>query len=68
MDALLNMGNSYAAMKDFTNALNCFKQVETVEPGNAKVLYNIGITYRILGDEANALIYIDKATKAGLGK
>ncbi len=62
-DAQLNLGNCYAAMSDCKNALIWYRKVEEQEPMNHKVLVNIGITYKFLGDEANAAAYLQKAEK-----
>jgi Flp pilus assembly protein TadD len=50
-------------MSDYKNALIWYRKVEEQEPMNHKVLVNIGITYKFLGDEANAAAYLQKAEK-----
>ncbi len=60
-DALNNIGNSYAAMKDYDHAIVYYKKVIELDPGNSKVLNNIGVTYTFLGNREEAEKYIQQS-------
>jgi tetratricopeptide (TPR) repeat protein len=62
------MGESYKAQKDMVNAnkmfvkaIESFKAATEVDKNYKSAYQFIGLTYRNLGDEANAQIWLNKA-------
>ena len=56
----MNSGNCYAVMNQLPQALEYFKRVEKLEPNNPKMLMNMGITYRNMGQESLANSYLSR--------
>ncbi len=46
---LINLGALYASKKDYEKSLYFLEKAKEIEPGNVKVLYNLGLTYKNLG-------------------
>ncbi len=62
-EALRSKGDSENAMKMFALAIDNFKKAATIDPSNLSSVQFLGITYRNIGDEANAQIWLNKAEK-----
>jgi tetratricopeptide (TPR) repeat protein len=62
-DAFNNTGNCYAALQISDSAKIHFEKVLQIDPSNKKATYNLGITYKILGDSVTGQRYINKASE-----
>lgn len=60
-DAWMNLGSTLGTLGKLNEAVNAFKKCLEYKSDNALVHYFVGITYRQMGDENNAKIYLDKA-------
>ena len=49
-----NLGNAYGLMGNFPKALENFEKSIALDPENANALYNLGVTYGIMGDTLKA--------------
>lgn len=58
--AWLNLGNSYGELKDYSKALNAYRKVLEINPSSASARHNLGVTYYMIGDTANARLYLPK--------
>lgn len=61
VDALIGIGSSYQALKDYKNAISYFKKALEKEPSNSELLYYIALGYSNLEDYKNAQTYSKKA-------
>ncbi|MEO6167210.1 MAG: tetratricopeptide repeat protein [Chitinophagales bacterium] len=55
---MVNLGNSYAALKDYPNALKAFEKALQLNPSNENARYNTGVAYYMLGDSVTAKKYL----------
>ncbi|MBI5542212.1 MAG: tetratricopeptide repeat protein [Bacteroidia bacterium] len=62
-DAWMNLGSTLATLGKRNEAINAFKKCVEFKPENALATYFISITYKGMGDDANAKIYLDKAAQ-----
>ena len=46
----LIIGAGYTALNQFSNAINHYKAALKLEPKNAEVLNNLGLTFKAIGD------------------
>ena len=57
----LNLGTTYAAMGKFQGAIDVWKQLERIQPNNASLVFNIGLGWLRLGQDAKASSALRKA-------
>lgn len=62
-DAWMNLGSTLATLGKRKEAINAFKKCIEFKPQNALAMYFVSITYKAMGDEANAKLYLDKAAR-----
>jgi tetratricopeptide (TPR) repeat protein len=62
-DAWMNLGSTLGTLGKGNEAINAFKKCVEFNPQNALATYFISLTYKGMGDEANAKIYLDKAAQ-----
>ncbi len=60
INVLNNMGNSYAALKQYDKALEYYLQIISIQPNHKDALKNIFITYSNMGNTAKAQEYQSK--------
>ena len=60
-DAWMNLGSTLGTLGRGKEAIEAFQKCIEFNPQNAMATYFISITYKGMGDEVNAKIYLDKA-------
>ena len=55
-----NLGSAYGNMNDYKDAIDCFKKALELNPSDPRTLYFLSITYKSMGDLANAKLFEDK--------
>jgi len=65
-DALNNSGNCYIMLQRPDSAILFFKRAMAADPGNAKAVMNLAITYQNIGDSTSARPYWEQARAMGL--
>ena len=55
-----NLGNCYALLKQYDNAIAAYQNVLNYQPENVSALRNISLTYQNIGNAAKAKEYADK--------
>ena len=53
---------TYYELKEYQNALNIFKNIHTKSPKSVPVMMSIAKCYENLGENDNALEFLDKVT------
>jgi len=51
----VNLGICYGSLRRYRDSTEAFKAALKVDPGNAFAWFNLGATYHLAGDRANAL-------------
>ncbi|MEN8225409.1 MAG: tetratricopeptide repeat protein [Bacteroidota bacterium] len=57
---LFASGDTIKAMQFKRNALNSFRKAISLDPGDGKALFNLGLTYEFVGDLDSAAYYYDQ--------
>ncbi|NNM15057.1 MAG: tetratricopeptide repeat protein, partial [Bacteroidia bacterium] len=60
-DGLKNLGSAYGSLQQYDNSIDAFMRALKQQPNNAEILYFIGVTYQLKGDQANANNYLNRA-------
>lgn len=55
-----NLGNCYAILKQYDNAIDVYQRVLNYQPNNVSALQNIALTYQNIGNRSKAKEYADK--------
>jgi tetratricopeptide (TPR) repeat protein len=63
-DALMNLGSTYGTLQKYDKAIEYFLKSDQYNPGNPEVYNFLSMTYKFMGDNANAEIYSHKKEKA----
>ncbi len=61
--ALLNLGNAYRQMKQWTNAQNVLEEAVGAAPDDPEANYSLGMVFAQLNDSARAYQYLETALK-----
>jgi protein O-mannosyl-transferase len=64
IDGWRNVGAAYGTLGQFDKAIGAFQQVLRLDPVNVTVLNFLAQTYKSMGDEASANLYLQKAAAA----
>ena len=48
-------------MQQYDNSIDAFMRALKLQPDNADILYFIGVTYQLNGDQTNANSYLNRA-------
>jgi tetratricopeptide (TPR) repeat protein len=67
IDALSNLGLTYAGLREYHLAVRSFQQALAVAPGQPAVLFNLGITYLQAGEYENARRTLAELVRAQAG-
>jgi superkiller protein 3 len=59
------MGNAYGKKENFNRAIECFEKAIEINPDDANVYYNLGLVYRVKGNNEKGIGYIQKAARLG---
>ncbi|SDG08345.1 tetratricopeptide repeat protein [Epilithonimonas hungarica] len=61
LDNYLNYATSLVYLGDYDKAISIFKEIEEKQPDKYELASNLGTAYELIGDNKNALKYIQKA-------
>lgn len=61
LDNYLNYATSLVYLGDYDRAISIFKEIEEKQPNKYELASNLGTAYELIGDNKNALKYIQKA-------
>ncbi|MDP1809063.1 MAG: tetratricopeptide repeat protein [Actinomycetota bacterium] len=60
-DARIKLGNAYAIVGRYSDAIKQLRLAENLDPQNADALFLLGSVYRKSGDYSSAILYLKKA-------
>jgi superkiller protein 3 len=57
------MGNAFADLQDYHEAIRCYKKAINIDPNDADVYHNMGLVYYILGNKQEGIKNLQKAAR-----
>ena len=64
-DVYMDLGNAYASMGEYDNAVDAFSKALLLDPNNGEILFDIGCVYLLQERLKKCIEYYNKAEAAG---